>query len=239
MQHSKAPHYLCQLHALHLLLNPEYKPIAKECYRCHRMQTLDSYYNDKTGILGRATACAECRRVSSKQFRADNSDYYRKYQLAHREHLVAYQKQWALDNADRSQSYTARSQAKRQLALANCLPDNTDYLQQVTATNYCEITGVTTELELDHIMPITKGNWGNTEGNLMKLSQSLNSSKGNKNVFSWIAEMEQERLEYLIDESWTVEQFGHKFEQVLTVKAAEKGLSFTEYKEQYEEEYGR
>lgn len=123
--------------------------------------------------------------------------------------------------------------------MANCLPDQPEYMTTISKLTYCEITGETERLELDHIMPVTKGNWGNTASNLMKLSQSLNSSKGNKNIFDWLHDMEQERLDYLLDQHMTVEQFRQKFEQVLTVKASEKGLSFTEYKEQYIEEYNR
>lgn len=161
--------------------------------------------------------------------------------MENRQQIAILVKDWSSRNADKIAIYSARTLAKRQQALSECLPENKQYMKEVEQIKHCEITGVTVTVETDHIMPISKGRWGNTEGNLLRLYQPLNSSKGNANVFDWIDQMEQERLNYLLPKGieMTTEQFRQKVLNVLAVKAEEKGLTLEQYKQEYIEEYGR
>lgn len=113
------------------------------------------------------------------------------------------------------------------------------YIEQIHQVKKCVITGVTEELALDHVMPIAVGYWGNSKGNLMWLYSRLNTSKGSANVFQWMEEMEQERLDYLLPESvtMTIEEFKEKLLLALTAKAEELDLSLEQYKQKYNEEY--
>ena len=139
------------------------------------------------------------------------------------------------------QIYSARTLAKRREALANSLPEDKQYKSEIEQQSVCAITGITVNLELDHVMPLAAGNWGNSKGNLMKLYQPLNSSKNDSNIFQWMEQMEQERLNYLLPEGleMTVEQFKQKVLEALTVKADELGLTLEQYKQKYNEEYRR
>lgn len=114
-------------------------------------------------------------------------------------------------------------------------------MKEINSDKTCVITGVATDTTLDHVMPVIVGRWGNSKGNLMWLYKSLNISKGSNNVFEWIADMEQERLDYLLPESvsMTTTEFQMKMTGALAVKANELGITFEEFKQKYNEEYYR
>lgn len=75
----------------------------------------------------------------------------------------------------------------------------------------------------------------------MWLYGSLNTSKSSSNVFDWLEDMEQERLDYLLPESvtMTIEGFKEKLLIALTAKAAELGMTLEQYKQKYTDEYYR
>lgn len=239
VNHSEQPYYLCQLLKTQILLNEQLLPVAKSCGVCGRMQTLDSYYKDRA-VLGRATSCAECRRKSSKQYRQSHKEYFRNYMVQNRLQLLDYRRQWYKQNQQKIAEYAARQKRRAEEISKKLLPDDKKYMQKIEdQEHYCQITGVAEDVQLDHILPLVKGSWGNTEGNLMYLYAPLNKSKNSNNVFDWLEQMDQERLDYLLpdDCKMTVEQFQQKYLSVLERKAAEKGLSLAHYKEWYTKEY--
>lgn len=187
------------------------------------------------------SSCANCRKETNRKFREENKDYFRNYQLENREQITRMVKEWNQNNTDKLQMYSVKALAKRREALAKSLPEDKQYMKEIDQQEYCCITGVSSNLEVDHVMPLSKGYWGNSRGNLMKLYQPLNSSKHDSNVFNWIEQMEQERLNYLLPEGieMTVDQFRHKVIEVLRLKAEEKGLTFEQFKQKYEQEYNR
>ncbi len=190
-------------------------------------------------MFSRTTSCASCRKVFNKSYRAANKEYFRNYQLEHREQLLIYRRKWIKENKLKVQVYAANNAIKRQKSLDNCLPDEPEYIAVIEANPCCVITGSTVDVELDHILPVTAGNWGNTRGNLMWLYKPLNTSKNSTNVFTWIEQMDQKRLNYLLPESFeiTVIEFRKKILHLLNEKAAEKGQSFEQYKEEYESSF--
>lgn len=204
------------------------------------MLTLDSFYRDKTGVLNRVSSCAVCRREFNRKYREEHRDYFQEYSQKHRARLWKYHRKWKSQNTDRLQLYSAKYVKRRKEALDNCLPENKEYMQQMEQGSHCcEITGVSTNTQLDHIMPVTHGQWGNNSGNLMWLYGMLNTSKNQANVFVWLDRMTQERLNYLLPEctDMTVDQFRQKYVEVLQRKATERGLTFDQFKEQYMAEY--
>lgn len=203
------------------------------------MKTLDNFYKDTSGLLNRATTCAECRRVHSKQFRQKNTDYYKNYLRDNREALQQYKAQWNRDNYLKSLEYSRKQQERLRQAVSRLYPDDKAYQSFISEQQHvCPVTG-STDVELDHVMPISRGNWGNTRGNLMYLHKPLNTSKSNKNVFNWLNEMEQQTLDYLLPKGkqMTVEEFRQKYLEVLQKKAAEKEMTLEQYEQQYNEDY--
>lgn len=220
-------------------MNEEQNLVGKWCGKCNQLYSLNDFYKDKYDLFGKTSTCKYCRAVRWEQFREANPDYYRKYWLSEREKLIQSNQQWRKDNPERHIRHAVRGTLRRQQSLSDCLPPDKQYIEEIEQCKTCVITGETVGAELDHILPISKGNWGSNKGNLMYLSQSLNTSKGSKNVFDWYESMEQERLDYLVEGKLTVAEFKTKMIQILTVKAAEKGLTFEQYKQEYNEEYYR
>lgn len=221
------------------LLNEEQKLIAKSCYKCGHLFTLDDFYNDKSQLFNKTTSCKHCRAERGKQFRQDNPLYYRRYWLNSRERMQQSALAWRRNNPESIAVSVARNHRKRQEAMERCYPDDTEYLETVNQQKVCVITGLTEGIALDHVLPVTKGRWGNNRGNLLWLSEPLNTSKHNRSVFDWAESMEQERLDYLLPEGiqMSVEEFQQKMTLALTVKAGELGLTLEQYKQKYNEEY--
>lgn len=231
--------YVAKAKTQTFLLNEQHNPVAKSCYKCGELYTMNDFYNDRYALFGKTSSCKHCRAVRWEQFKEENPQYYRRYWLSSREKLMQANKDWIAANPEKHSRHVVRNQQKRKEALARCYPDDVDYLKRVQEQKVCVVTGLTEGIELDHVLPIKQGRWGNTIGNLMWLSEQLNISKGSKNVFEWSESMEQERLDYLLPEGMqmTVEEFQHKMTLALTVKAEELGLSLDQYKQKYNEEY--
>lgn len=233
--------YVATLRSHTVLLTESQLPIAKDCNSCGNMYTLDEYYKDKYNLFNRTFTCKHCRAEVGRKFRQDNPKYYRRYLIENREKEAIRSRRWYDNNPVKAAVYYSRKAEKRQLALQNSFPDDKEYMKAINSDKTCVLTGVTADVALDHVLPVAVGNWGNTKGNLMWLYSSLNISKGSRNVFDWVADMEQERLDYLLPESvtMTTAEFKEKVTAALTVKAEELGLTFEQYKQLYNEAYYR
>ena len=233
--------YVATLKSHTVLLTENQLPIAKDCNSCGNMYTLDEFYKDKYNLFNRTFTCKHCRAEVGRRFRQDNPKYYRRYLIENRERTLADSRRWYRNNPVKAAVYYSRKAERRQLALQNSLPDDKEYLTAFNSDKTCVLTGVSVDTALDHVMPVAVGTWGNTKGNLMWLYSRLNNSKGSANVFEWAADMEQERLDYLLPESvtMTTEEFRGKVAAALTVKAEELGLTFEQFKQKYNEEYYR
>lgn len=219
------------------LLNEEQQLIGKSCGHCDNYYTVDSFYKDRVSLFEKTTTCKHCRAERDKQFKLDNPKYFSNYWDTEREQITAVRSEWSQKHPDK-QYRTAQS---RQKALANCFPEDKQYTAEITANQQCIITGVTERLAVDHVLPVTKGRWGNNRGNLMILYEPLNVSKNNRSIFQWSESMTQLRLDYLLPEGiqMTVAEFRNIVKQAVTVKAEEKGLTFEQYKQEYIAEYER
>lgn len=217
--------FLARLHKQRALLDYDHSLIGKSCSSCGKMLTLNSFYKDKASFAEKTTSCKSCRARRGRQFRIENPNYHREYTKQHAAQFAVYHK---------------RRELKRQRCMELCFPDDQQYLIEVIRQKQCAITGLTENLTVDHIMPVTQGRWGNTAGNLMPLYAPLNQSKGNKNVFEWAEQITQGNLDILLPESmnWSVEYFREQLMNALTDKAAEKGLTLKQYRSEYYKEYG-
>lgn len=233
--------YLAKANKQQFLLNENQQLVGKTCGHCSSFYTVDDFYSDKSQLYSKTTTCKYCRAKRDKQFKADNPKYFSTYWLNSREHLMEYRRKWYQKYPEKRSSYVRNSVLHRQIAMSNSLPEDKQYVAEINSDKQCVITGVSSRLSLDHVLPVTKGRWGNNRGNLMWLYESLNISKNNQNVFLWSESMEQERLDYLLPEGlqMTVAEFQDRIKQAITVKADEKGLTFEQYKQEYTEEYNR
>lgn len=138
----------------------------------------------------------------------------------------------------RTYSTVALSPMKRRIERVNAGDTDTQYLTRFLAQkSICPITGYS-PAHVEHIMPVSKGDWGNTSKNLMYLHPKLNISKNDKNVFDWLDSITEDKLFYLTGEKWSVGVFKQKYLEVLSIIAKEQGLNLQEYKEAYYKDYG-
>lgn len=232
--------YLATVTTRKLLLNEQQNLIGQQCSNCGTWYTVNEFYKDSHQMFNRTLTCKYCRAKVGAQFRQNNPTYYRKYKLEHREHLSEQYRQWTTQNRSRVAESQRKTSLRRKQVLAG-IPDDKQYMSQLLEDRKCVITGVTEKVALDHIMPVSVGNWGNRKGNLQWMYERLNISKGSKDIFDWVDSMEQERLDYLLPEhvGLTIAEFKQRVYQSLTVKAAEIGLTFEQYKQKYLEEYYR
>lgn len=138
----------------------------------------------------------------------------------------------------RTYSTVTLSAMKRRIARIKAGDTDTEYLTSFLAQNHiCPITGYF-PAQVEHILPVSKGNWGNTPKNLMYLHPKLNSSKNDKNVFDWLDSISEDKLYYLTGKVWDLGEFKQRYLEELARIAKEQGMSLEEYKENYCTDYG-
>lgn len=84
----------------------------------------------------------------------------------------------------------------------------------------CALTGVTIDIQFDHVIPLAIGHGGTTYENMLPLSASLNASKCASNVFEW-AEHNHNRLGFTME----------RFNEVMTEVASRSNLTLDQYKD--------
>lgn len=183
-------------------------------------------------------------REKKRQYREENREKVlaskREYYQNNKDALAKGAAKWRKENPDKVREIRKKKEHKRKAALNNCLPTDSSFLNShMKSEQICPITG-STSVDLEHIFPVSKGWLGNNRGNLMWLQSNINSSKGNKNVFTWLSELTQQNLDYLMREessSISLQQFKTRYKEALTKQAELLGMSFSEYKTEYNKHY--
>lgn len=62
-------------------------------------------------------------------------------------------------------------------------------LNELKTKAICELTGLKSDITMEHFIPLSWGHGGEYIGNIYFMNRELNSSKSNKNPFKWIQEM--------------------------------------------------
>ena len=103
---------------------------------------------------------------------------------------------------------TVKMGQHRRNARERCLPNDLTNEQQneiiAHFNNACALTGETTDLHLDHVIPLAAGYGGTTYGNMIPLRGDLNCSKNDSNLFEWFEsnrqrfKLSQERFDALV-----------------------------------------
>lgn len=127
----------------------------------------------------------EKRKQKNLTYRKNNYEkiiqYGRKYHAQNKETRLEQNREWYKNNPEKSrEKYNKRRAAKLQ---------NGRYkVRQKFITNLytspCNYCASITNIEMDHIIPLTRGGT-HSEGNLQPLCRSCNASKGNKTMTEW------------------------------------------------------
>jgi 5-methylcytosine-specific restriction endonuclease McrA len=102
--------------------------ITKLCCVCKQNLNFSEFYKDKTGKFGLQSKCKGCSKSAGKQYRIENPDYRKNYQVEHRDRLLAQNAAYYAENWHREH---ARRKAHRL--------SNTEYHSQYRAARREEI----------------------------------------------------------------------------------------------------
>lgn len=174
----------------------------KACTKCGETKPLDSFGVQRDRKDGRTSACRDCRRAQSREWKAANPEKVRaenvRYLADNRERRNAYQREW---NARNKAKVSAANRRWREAnpdkwaraATASKARDRTSDVRDVTAKDFrrllqdpCQQCDTTESLSIDHIIPLARGG-RHAVGNLQILCIDCNQEKANRTMTEWRA----------------------------------------------------
>lgn len=222
--------------------------VGKECTKCGEWKPLDDYHNTSHGVGNRKPNCKICRRnyhysnrereikrmkswrennrereiERCRQWYQENPNYFREYYEHNKERHSANVRKWGKENRGKKSIHLQNYRAKRN-ALPNTLTSD-GYKKVMKKLNLgCFYNEQTINLEIDHVIPISIGHGGTTEGNCVPMTSGLNQSKLNNNVFEWF---ESNRQRFKLSQE--------NFERRIEWLASANALTVQEYREFYD-----
>ncbi|MCY7751632.1 hypothetical protein MOB18_21460 [Bacillus inaquosorum] len=160
--------------------------IAKACRGCGDVFALTDFRKSQ-GFAGRSSECNYCKLKRDAEYRTKNkqkrAEYSRAYCSARKEHYAMLKKRWQKKN---SISIILQNQKRR--AKVKDLPNDLTQADKLKIQDYfggCALTGKSSNIHWDHVIPLSTGFGGTTKGNMIPLSSELNISKYNSNIFEW------------------------------------------------------
>ncbi len=153
----------------------------KKCNKCLESKSADKFYKNsksKDGLHGTCKPCfRERQRARSQKFRQENPEYdrqWRKNNAAKKRQLL---REWQKNNRNRVRGYEHARRARMAGAFADCQRFSQEFIRSVYKS--CLKCGSLAELEIDHVIPLSKGGTS-TIGNYQILCRSCNASKNNR-----------------------------------------------------------
>lgn len=131
--------------------------LAKRCNKCEVVKPLDAFRKSKDGIAGHIAVCLSCDR----EIRRSNRERY----------------------AESKRLGVIRRRARKKLLPSSLTRDQMTLIVDFSQRK-CVLTG-SSDVEIDHFIPLSWGHGGTFYGNLYLLDSSLNSSKQDKNPLTW------------------------------------------------------
>jgi hypothetical protein len=201
---------------------------GKECTECKEWKTLNEYYDFSKkgkGVGGKRSKCIQCvknrGKVTNKIWHEKNKEYKnskcREWSAKNKGWETERSRNWARANPDKVSIFYQKRQARKKY-LPNTLTDEEYSRALEYFGNACALTGRTSNLEMEHAVPMSIGHGGTTFGNCYPMSKGINQSKWKNNIFEWFEanrqrfELSQERFDKLIEwlasaNAMTVEEY--------------------------------
>ena len=177
--------------------------LYKVCTKCKKeLPATTEYFSVDSGKYGLKSQCKECQK---------------KYSSEHKEHIAEYGKQWNENNRERKNELGRKAKHKRRAKLKSNGGEYTleqwqeclEFFDYKCAYSGAELTKDNTNIE--HIIPISKGGTNNIY-NIVPALDTVNKSKGGKDMHEWYKEQpyySEERLNKILD--W-IEYASNKYE---------------------------
>jgi hypothetical protein len=225
--------------------------IAKVCCGCNGLVRIEYYSKAKNGFRMTRSKCKKCMGKHYQEnrekylekaykWKEENRDRYLEKQRNHyknnREMYVEKTRVWREENYERHLESCSRWQKEnpdkvslrnqRRRARKQMLQDNLTNEQQNAIlahfNNACALTGESTDLHLDHVIPLATGHGGTIYGNMIPLRGDLNCSKNDSNLFEWF---ESNRQRFNLSQA--------KFDALVKYLADVNEMTVDEYKAYY------
>lgn len=147
----------------------------KRCPRCEETKSLDQFH--KHSRDGHQTYCKDCKRVLNRQWKQQhpeqNREWSRQWYRSNKEWHKAYKYGHYRANTDLYRENDARRRARMH---GNGVYRVTRQEWAVLKAGPCAHCGSTADIEVDHIIPISRGG-RHSIGNLQSLCRACNRSK--------------------------------------------------------------
>lgn len=161
----------------------------KTCTKCGQTKFLNAFYASKRYKNGYRPQCKRCLNDAS---RYTKSFYYLNNQEAIKSKVSSYRadnkdliasskKEWQKSNPDKVLAYATK---RRKLMGQNGIFYVSRSEIQKLYRSPCFNCGSSDRIEIDHVIPISRGGT-HSIGNLLPLCKSCNASKGNKTFTEW------------------------------------------------------
>lgn len=209
------------------------KIVAKECVQCREVKRVDEFSKKARGFKGINPNCRKCAnktyneyvkkdpqkyleigRKSSKKYRERNVEerraYNREYYDKNKSRIIARTVRYFENNPHKRIENTNKRRARKRV-----LP-----VEDIKINPICALTNKRDDLHIDHVIPLSIGRGGHTEANVIYLSDYLNISKSDRNIFDWFADNR---------ERFGLEQ--RKFDGLIEYLAEINGMTTKEYEE--------
>jgi len=142
---------------------------VKRCTTCKQAKPVSEFYKDRSKPDGHTYDCKACRKV---------------YYEVNRDVRLAYQKEYEQTAKGREVRRKVGSK-RRTLKLGAIVGDVNGAAVYERSGHVCIYCGATTDLTLDHIVPLVRGG-AHSEENLVVACRRCNSSKSDKPLVQWL-----------------------------------------------------
>ena len=187
----------------------------RKCNKCNTLKSIDEFPKDNHKKGGYRYYCRECQKKYYKTYynknkekqkervkeyywnnlekiksycqknRKKRSIYANQYRKKNKEKLNLYRNQWRKENPEKRKMNDKNRRGLQNNAEGKITSTILKYLKR-RAMGKCEYCGkIETNLEIDHIIPLSKGGT-NKLNNLALVCKSCNSSKKDKDLIEWI-----------------------------------------------------
>ena len=190
----------------------------KFCTKCETWLVLEGFRKAASSKTGYRSQCKSCEYQYRLETKEDAKIKARQRYHQNKEKYQAYSKEFRKNKPDIYRLATQRRLARKR-GLPNDIRNGDLKAIKKHFGNKCALTD-STNVSMEHFIPISWGHGGNIKANLYLLDQQLNSSKSNENPFEWITR--PETLEKIDLQRW---------EKLLRYLAEKNEMSVEEFRD--------
>jgi len=178
---------------------------VKRCSKCKQVKPVSKFSKNRSTSDGYKYACKACQAAYLEEYykehRGEIAAYSKEYYEVNRDEIVAQHKEYEQTAEGREvrrkvgrkyrqtakgrEAWRKAGSTRRALKLGATVGDVNEAAVYELSGHACIYCGATTNLSLDHIVPLARGG-AHSEENLVVACRRCNSSKGGKPLVQWL-----------------------------------------------------